>query len=125
MWGSGRLSAGGRQSPVALEALGRIHSVDDIERAFGEAREAGFDNINLDIMYGLPGQSVAAAMFDLERAAALEPQHLSWYHLTLEPNTVFHARPPAGMPDQEKSAQIQDQGQALLDELAYEQYEVS
>jgi putative oxygen-independent coproporphyrinogen III oxidase len=124
--GVNRLSIGAQSfSPEALEALGRIHSVDDIERAFGEAREAGFDNINLDIMYGLPGQSVAAAMFDLERAAALEPQHLSWYHLTLEPNTVFHARPPAGMPDQEKSAQIQDQGQALLDELAYEQYEVS
>jgi len=55
----------------------------------------------------------------------LEPQHLSWYHLTLEPNTVFHARPPDGMPDQEKSAEIQDQGQALLANLAYEQYEVS
>jgi len=124
--GVNRLSIGAQSfSPEALEALGRIHSVDDIERAFGEARDAGFDNINLDVMYGLPGQSVAAAMFDLERAAALEPQHLSWYHLTLEPNTVFHARPPAGMPDQEKSAEIQDQGQALLAELVYEQYEVS
>lgn len=124
--GVNRLSIGAQSfSPEALETLGRIHSVDDIERAVGEAREAGFDNINLDVMYGLPAQSVAAAMFDLERAAALEPQHLSWYHLTLEPNTVFHARPPAGMPDQEKSAEIQDQGQALLDELAYEQYEVS
>jgi len=124
--GVNRLSIGAQSfSPEALEALGRIHSVDDIERAFGEARDAGFDNINLDVMYGLPGQSVAAAMFDLEAAAALEPQHLSWYHLTLEPNTVFHARPPAGMPDQEKSAEIQDQGQALLAELVYEQYEVS
>ena len=124
--GINRLSIGAQSfSSEALEALGRIHSVDDIDRAIGEAREAGFDNINLDVMYGLPGQSVAAAMFDLERAAALEPQHLSWYHLTLEPNTVFHARPPAGMPDQEKSAEIQDQGQALLADLAYEQYEVS
>lgn len=124
--GVNRLSIGAQSfSPEALEVLGRIHSVDDIERAFGEAREAGFDNINLDVMYGLPGQSVTAAMFDLERAAALEPQHLSWYHLTLEPNTVFHARPPVGMPDQEKSAEIQDQGQALLANLAYEQYEVS
>jgi oxygen-independent coproporphyrinogen-3 oxidase len=124
--GVNRLSIGAQSfSPEALEALGRIHSVDDIERAVGEAREAGFDNINLDVMYGLPGQPVAAAMLDLERAAALQPQHLSWYHLTLEPNTVFHARPPAGIPDQEKSAEIQDQGQALLADLAYEQYEVS
>jgi len=124
--GVNRLSIGAQSfSSEALEALGRIHSVDDIDRAVGEAREAGFDNINLDVMYGLPGQSVAAAMLDLERAAELEPQHLSWYHLTLEPNTVFHARPPAGMPDQEKSAEIQDQGQAVLADLAYEQYEVS
>jgi putative oxygen-independent coproporphyrinogen III oxidase len=124
--GVNRLSIGAQSfSSEALEALGRIHSVDDINRAVGEAREAGFDNINLDVMYGLPGQSVAAAMLDLERAAVLEPQHLSWYHLTLEPNTVFHARPPAGMPDQEKSAEIQDQGQAVLADLAYEQYEVS
>ena len=78
--------------------LGRIHSVDDISRAVEAAREASFDNINIDLMYGLPGQDVAAAMFDIERAAELEPQHLSWYQLTLEPNTVFHARPPAGMP---------------------------
>jgi putative oxygen-independent coproporphyrinogen III oxidase len=124
--GVNRLSIGAQSfSPEALEALGRIHSVDDIERAVGEAREAGFDNINLDVMYGLPGQSVEAAMFDLEQGARLEANHLSWYHLTLEPNTVFHARPPAGMPDQEKSAEIQDQGQALLAELAFEQYEVS
>jgi len=124
--GVNRLSIGAQSfSSEALEALGRIHSVDDIDRAVGAAREAGFDNINLDVMYGLPGQSVAAAMLDLERAAELEPQHLSWYHLTLEPNTVFHARPPAGMPDQEKSAEIQDQGQAVLADLAYEQYEVS
>ena len=124
--GVNRLSIGAQSfSPEALEALGRIHSVDDIERAVGEAREAGFDNINLDVMYGLPGQSVEAALFDLEQGARLEANHLSWYHLTLEPNTVFHARPPAGMPDQEKSAEIQDQGQALLAELAFEQYEVS
>ena len=124
--GVNRLSIGAQSfSPEALAALGRIHSVDDIERAVGEAREAGFDNINLDVMYGLPGQSVEAALFDLEQGARLEANHLSWYHLTLEPNTVFHARPPAGMPDQEKSAEIQDQGQALLAELAFEQYEVS
>ena len=124
--GVNRLSIGAQSfSPEALKALGRIHSVDDIKRAFGEAREAGFDNINLDVMYGLPGQSVAAAMFDLERAAALEPQHLSWYHLTLEPNTVFHARPPAGMPGADAVFDIQSRGEELLALHAYEQYEVS
>jgi oxygen-independent coproporphyrinogen-3 oxidase len=124
--GVNRLSIGAQSfSAEALEALGRIHSVDDIDRAVGEARTAGFDNINLDVMYGLPGQSVEAALFDLKQAARLEVNHLSWYQLTLEPNTVFHARPPAGMPDQEKSAEMQDQGQALLADLAFEQYEVS
>jgi oxygen-independent coproporphyrinogen-3 oxidase len=124
--GVNRLSIGAQSfSAEALEALGRIHSVDDIDRAVGEARTAGFENINLDVMYGLPGQSVKAALFDLKQAARLEVNHLSWYQLTLEPNTVFHARPPAGMPDQEKSAEMQDQGQALLADLAFEQYEVS
>ena len=124
--GVNRLSIGAQSfSAEALEALGRIHSVDDIDRAVGEARTAGFENINLDVMYGLPGQSVEAALFDLKQAARLAVNHLSWYQLTLEPNTVFHARPPAGMPDQEKSAEMQDQGQALLADLAFEQYEVS
>lgn len=124
--GVNRLSVGAQTfSPDALESLGRIHSVDDISRAVEEARDAGFDNLNLDIMYGLPGQSVEAALFDLEQGARLGPNHLSWYQLTLEPNTVFHARPPAGMPDQEQSAAIQDRGQELLASLGYGQYEVS
>ncbi len=124
--GVNRLSIGAQTfSAEALATLGRIHSVDEISRAVDEARDAGFDNVNLDLMYGLPGQSISAAMFDLERAAALEPQHLSWYQLTLEPNTIFHARPPAGMPNQEQGAEIQDQGQDLLASRGYEQYEIS
>jgi oxygen-independent coproporphyrinogen-3 oxidase len=124
--GVNRLSIGAQTfSAAALTALGRIHSTDDITRAVDEARDTGFDNINIDLMYGLPGQGVKAALYDIEQAAALRPQHLSWYQLTLEPNTVFHARPPEGLPDQEQSVEIQDQGQALLASLEYEQYEVS
>jgi oxygen-independent coproporphyrinogen-3 oxidase len=124
--GVNRLSVGAQSfSPEALQQLGRIHSVEDIERSVTEAREADFDNINLDLMYGLPGQSVSAALFDIERAARLEVNHLSWYQLTLEPNTVFHARPPAGMPGEEQIFDIQGRGERLLAELGYQQYEVS
>ncbi|MEJ2127974.1 MAG: radical SAM family heme chaperone HemW [Woeseiaceae bacterium] len=124
--GVNRLSIGAQSfTAAALETLGRIHSVDDISRAVDEARVAGFENINIDLMYGLPGQGVKAALFDIEQAAALQPEHLSWYQLTLEPNTVFHARPPAGLPGQELSMEIQDRGQDRLTGLGYEQYEVS
>lgn len=124
--GVNRLSIGAQTfAPDALRTLGRIHSADDIVRAVNEARDAGFDNINIDLMYGLPGQDVEAALSDIEQAARLAPQHLSWYQLTLEPNTVFHARPPAGLPGQELAAEIQDRGQPLLAGSGYEQYEVS
>jgi oxygen-independent coproporphyrinogen-3 oxidase len=124
--GVNRLSIGAQSfSPQSLAALGRVHGVADIGRAVREAQDAGFDNINIDLMYGLPGQDVAAALFDIRQAAELQPQHLSWYQLTLEPNTIFHARPPAGMPDQEQGFDIQEQGQALLADLGFEQYEVS
>lgn len=124
--GVNRLSIGAQSfSPASLQLLGRIHGVDDIGRAVGNAREAGFDNVNIDLMYGIPGQSVDAAVFDIEQAARLGPDHVSWYQLTLEPNTVFHARPPAGMPDDEQGFEIQRAGQARLAELGFEQYEVS
>ena len=124
--GVNRLSIGAQSfSPTSLAVLGRIHSVDDIARAVRAATAAGFDNINIDVMYALPGQDVTAALFDIEQAASLEPQHLSWYQLTLEPNTVFHARPPAGLPGEETSFDIQQRGQQRLAELGYAQYEVS
>ena len=124
--GVNRLSIGAQSfSPTSLAVLGRIHSVDDIGRAVRAATAAGFSNINIDLMYALPGQNGAAALFDIEQAASLEPQHLSWYQLTLEPNTVFHARPPAGLPGEEISFDIQQRGQQRLAELGYEQYEVS
>ncbi len=124
--GVNRLSIGAQSfSATSLAVLGRIHSVDDIGRAVRAATAAGFSNINIDLMYALPGQDVTAALFDIEQAASLEPQHLSWYQLTLEPNTVFHARPPAGLPGEETSFDIQQRGQQRLAELGYEQYEVS
>jgi oxygen-independent coproporphyrinogen-3 oxidase len=124
--GVNRLSIGAQSfSAASLAALGRIHSVDDISRSVRAATEAGFTNINIDLMYALPGQDVGAALFDIEQAVNLEPQHLSWYQLTLEPNTVFHARPPAGLPDEEASWDIQRCGQQRLADLGYVQYEVS
>ncbi len=124
--GVNRLSLGAQSfSPASLQALGRIHSTADITRSFAAARQAGFDNINLDIMYGLPGQHIPGALQDLEAAIALEPEHLSWYHLTLEPNTVFHARPPRDLPDDDAVSDIQHRGQALLSAHGYRQYEVS
>jgi putative oxygen-independent coproporphyrinogen III oxidase len=124
--GVNRLSIGAQSfEPRALAVLGRIHAVADIERSVHEAREAGFANINLDLMYGLPGQDAAAAIADIDRAADLEPAHLSWYQLTLEPNTVFHARPPAGLPDEDACFEIQQCGQARLASRGFEQYEVS
>jgi len=124
--GVNRLSIGAQSfSPAALEVLGRIHGVDDIGRAVTEARAAGFVDLNIDLMYGLPRQDVAAALLDIEQAARLEPNHLSWYQLTLEPNTVFHARPPAGLPDEDLSYEIQSRGQERLEALGFDQYEVS
>jgi len=124
--GVNRLSIGAQSfSSESLHLLGRIHSVEDISRSMHEANAAGFDSINLDLMYGLPQQGVDAALADIEAALALQPQHLSWYQLTLEPNTVFHARPPAGLPDEELLWDIQDNGQRLLAGRGFDQYEIS
>jgi oxygen-independent coproporphyrinogen-3 oxidase len=124
--GINRLSIGAQSfNAQSLAKLGRIHSVADISRAVEEAHAAGFTNINLDVMYGLPGQDLEAALDDLRAAVALKPSHVSWYQLTLEPNTVFYSRPPADMPDNDKSFDIQTAGQALLAALGYHQYEIS
>jgi oxygen-independent coproporphyrinogen-3 oxidase len=108
-----------------LQRLGRIHSSGDAERAVKAAQDAGFDNLNLDLMYALPGQGLAMAVADVERAVALEPAHVSHYQLTLEPNTVFAARPPAGIPDIDAAWDMQEACQALLAASGYAQYEVS
>ena len=107
-----------------LRALGRVHDAGQAEAAVATARGAGFSNLNLDLMYGLPDDDVPGSLADLERAIALAPEHLSWYQLTLEPNTAFERRPPA-LPDDEVVAGIEEQGRALLAAHGYERYEVS
>lgn len=108
----------------ALHRLGRIHSSDDVIRAYERAREAGFDNINLDIMHGLPHQSVAKALADLDRAIDLSPEHISWYQLTIEKNTAFYSQPPQ-LPDENILDDIGGLGLARLNDAGYIQYEVS
>jgi oxygen-independent coproporphyrinogen-3 oxidase len=121
-----RVSLGAQSfDPGQLERLGRIHGAADTERAVDELHAAGLTNFNLDLMYGLPHQSVAQALADIERAVALQPAHLSHYQLTLEPGTVFAGRPPSGMPDTDRSADMQLACQQRLAEGRYVQYEVS
>jgi len=123
--GINRVSLGAQTfSPRALEALGRIHSADDTHRAVAELRAAKLDNFNLDLMYALPQQGLDDALEDVRTACALGPSHISYYQLTLEPGTVFHARPPP-LPDEDSAWQIQTAGQRLLADAGYVQYEVS
>ncbi|WP_246233411.1 radical SAM family heme chaperone HemW [Stenotrophomonas bentonitica] len=110
---------------AALQRLGRIHDSGEAERAVKLAQDAGYDNFNIDLMYALPEQTLAQAEHDLERAFALQPTHLSHYQLTLEPNTVFFARPPQGIPDDDAAWDMQEHCQRLLAEAGYAQYEVS
>ena len=124
--GVNRLSIGAQSfDDGMLERLGRIHRSADIVNAVEASRSAGFDNLNIDLMHGLPAQAVGMALADLRAAVALEPTHISWYQLTLEPNTVFYAHPPGDLPDEDELAAIQDAGAALLNEQGFVQYEVS
>lgn len=107
-----------------LKALGRIHDRDYALRAIEKAITAGFNNFNLDLMHGLPQQSVENAMQDLRDALSFQPPHLSWYQLTLEPNTLFHNQPPT-LPDEDILCDIQDQGKISLTQANLSQYEVS
>ncbi|MCR6653228.1 MAG: radical SAM family heme chaperone HemW [Cellvibrionaceae bacterium] len=107
-----------------LQKLGRIHDSREALTAYASARRAGFQNINLDLMHGLPGQIPEEARSDLQQAIALQPEHISWYQLTIEPNTVFYSRPPA-LPEDETLSDIQDAGQELLQQAGFAQYEVS
>ncbi len=108
-----------------LKTLGRIHQSDEAIRAFEIARNAGFNNINIDLMYALPGQSPEQAMSDLSAAIKLAPEHLSWYQLTLEPNTEFHHRPPKNMANDDLRADISEHGLSYLSKKNYQRYEVS
>ncbi len=123
--GINRLSLGIQSfQPALLENIGRIHNDSEAVAAIEAARSAGFDNINLDLMFGLPGQDVAMATGDLHTATALGPEHLSWYELTIEPNTWFYRHPPA-RGDDETRWEMQTAGQTLLHEAGYSRYEIS
>lgn len=123
--GVNRLSIGVQSFDAEkLRALGRIHGPEDALDAVDMARGAGFSNLNLDLMFALPRQSLEQAMADLERAIALSPAHLSWYHLTLEPNTEFAVMPPA-LPDEDAAADIHDAGLRALASAGFDQYETS
>ncbi len=123
--GVNRLSLGIQSlNDAKLKALGRIHGRKEAIAAVAAVRSAGFENFNLDLMYGLPHQTIDEALNDLEEVLALEPLHLSWYHLTLEPNTLFYHQPPP-LPDDDQIADLQQQGEALLAAHHFEHYEIS
>jgi putative oxygen-independent coproporphyrinogen III oxidase len=122
--GVNRLSLGIQSfNDAHLKALGRIHDAGEARRAV-EIAQQHFDNINLDLMYGLPQQTLAEAEQDLRTALEFSPQHLSCYHLTLEPNTLFHRYPPA-LPDDDMSAEMQQRIEEMLAAQGYQHYETS
>lgn len=107
-----------------LIKLGRIHDNQQAKRAAELAHTCGVKSFNLDLMHGLPNQTVENALDDLQQAITLNPDHLSWYQLTIEPNTAFHSKPPT-LPQDEVLWDIQEQGAALLAKAGYQQYEIS
>ena len=122
--GVNRLSLGIQSfNDAHLKALGRIHSADEARRAI-EIAQRHFDNINLDLMYALPKQMLEQALQDVQTALSFAPQHLSCYHLTLEPNTLFHRNPPS-LPDDDASSDMQQRIEELLATHGYQHYETS
>lgn len=123
--GVNRLSIGVQSlNPAHLVSLGRIHDPDSAIKTYRQARSVGFSNINIDLMHGLPGQSLNEALSDLQKVIDLQPEHISWYQLTIEPNTVFYKRPPA-LPDEDSLWQIYESGMSLLDNNGFSRYEIS
>ncbi|ACZ78229.1 oxygen-independent coproporphyrinogen III oxidase [Dickeya parazeae Ech586] len=123
--GVNRISIGVQSfSPDKLTRLGRIHGPEEAKRAAVLAAGLGLRSFNLDLMHGLPEQSLDEALDDLRQAIALNPPHLSWYQLTIEPNTLFGSRPPM-LPDDDALWDIFEQGHRLLSNAGYQQYETS
>lgn len=107
-----------------LKKLGRVHNAEEAVKAVEIARLAGFENLNLDLMFGLPEQTEAEALADIHTAVSLKPSHLSFYQLTLEPNTYFYKFPPQ-LPEDESIFALQQACQRVLAESGYRQYEIS
>ncbi|MEJ2620331.1 MAG: radical SAM family heme chaperone HemW, partial [Candidatus Thiodiazotropha sp.] len=123
--GINRLSLGFQSLQLQmLQALGRIHSDQEALDAFAQATKAGFDNINIDLMFGLPEQTPEMAELDLTKALELNSEHLSYYQLTLEPNTPFHHAPPA-VPDEDQLWLMQQRGIEQLAKAGFKRYEIS
>ncbi len=124
--GINRLSIGIQSfNDNALQKLGRIHGRSQAITAIEAAKLAGFKNINIDLMFGLPAQSIEFALKDLETAVFYQPEHISWYQLTIEPNTLFYHQNPAYLPNDDLQWRMQTAGQAYLAEQGYQQYEIS
>lgn len=107
-----------------LKACGRIHDAKKAHEAIEKAYLAGFENLNIDLMYGLPHQNSDDALFDLQAAINAAPKHISWYELTIEPNTLFYKKPPS-QPKEDVFIEMEIQGRALLQERGWLRYEVS
>ncbi|MBU2871996.1 radical SAM family heme chaperone HemW [Colwellia sp. E2M01] len=123
--GVSRLSIGVQSfASDKLIKLGRIHNSDQAKTAAQLATMSGVTSFNLDLMHGLPNQSIENALDDLKTAISLNPSHISWYQLTIEPNTIFHSKPPK-LPVDDILWEIQDQGVKLLNAAGYQQYEIS
>lgn len=123
--GINRISLGAQSfDDIQLKKLGRVHSSENALNAARALRNLQF-NFNIDLMYGLPNQTMESALSDLRTAVACEPKHLSWYHLTMEPNTVFYKNPPEGLPDDDFVADIEDAGRRYLASAGLQRYEVS
>jgi putative oxygen-independent coproporphyrinogen III oxidase len=123
--GINRLSIGVQSfNDIYLNVLGRIHDASEALHAIELAKDVSFDNFNIDLMFGLPEQSIDDALHDLEIAVSQSPTHISWYQLTIEPNTVFFSKPPK-VPSDDVSWQMQERGQLYLAEKGYKQYEIS
>ena len=123
--GVNRLSIGAQSfNEEHLRRIGRIHGRREAIAAVAAAQAAGFDNVNLDLLFGLPGQSPSQALADVAEAIALNPAHISRYQLTLEPDTAFYRHPPP-LPDEESLADMEEAGRRLLAEHGYRQYEIS
>ncbi|WP_062264452.1 radical SAM family heme chaperone HemW [Endozoicomonas arenosclerae] len=123
--GINRLSLGVQSfQDEKLKALGRIHNSEEAFKAIESLRGMGFDNFNIDLMHGLPGQSIQDGLSDLKKAIALQPTHISWYQLTIEPNTVFYSKTPI-LPEDDTLWSIQEEGWDLLEAGGFKQYEIS
>jgi putative oxygen-independent coproporphyrinogen III oxidase len=123
--GINRLSVGVQTfEPERLKQIGRVHSSEQAIATIEMAHKVGFQRINLDLMFGLPGQTVAQASADIQQALSLQPHHISYYQLTIEPNTLFYQQRPT-LPEDELIWDMYESGQAQLEKQGYQQYEVS